>query len=288
MKSERRHELQTNSLALWLRWKGPEYWEKHGSKVLLVLVLIALGVVLIKWRIEAPKTAAIQAGNELAAARSLLQDFRLRMISNADAGDIPVHVKNALVLSDKPEVQAQAYNLRGEYEWILATAPPESTSRPTTAIEQAQAEHLKSAQDDYEKTLSVKDAPADLLATAQISLGKIEEQLGGEEMSKAGQKLTPGAEAHFAKAKQHYDAVINSPNMLQLQKEFARVYATELEKLQKPVWIVSEKTATTRGFLDIESEAPNTTRPAATQAHPATKASAGTRPVAPATTPSGK
>ena len=47
MKAERRHELQTNSLAQWLWWKAPEVWAKHGSKILLGVVLVALGVVLV-------------------------------------------------------------------------------------------------------------------------------------------------------------------------------------------------------------------------------------------------
>src|SRR5207253_7843671 len=40
MKAERRHELQTNTLALWLRWKGPEVWAKYGTHILLGVIII--------------------------------------------------------------------------------------------------------------------------------------------------------------------------------------------------------------------------------------------------------
>ena len=71
MKAQRRHELQTNTLAERLS-NLPEFWNKHGTKVLLVLVAIALVIVLIRYRISSARQATLTAARrpgDYAAAR---------------------------------------------------------------------------------------------------------------------------------------------------------------------------------------------------------------------------
>ena len=61
MKAERRHELQTNTLALWLRWKAPELWAKYGTHILLGIIIVMLGIVLIRHLMNKPVEEANRA-----------------------------------------------------------------------------------------------------------------------------------------------------------------------------------------------------------------------------------
>jgi len=59
MKAERRHELQTNTLALWLRWRAPEIWAKFGTHILLGVIIVLLAVVLVRHLMNKPVEEAI-------------------------------------------------------------------------------------------------------------------------------------------------------------------------------------------------------------------------------------
>ena len=69
MKAERRHELQTNTLALWLRWKAPDLWAKYGTHILLGVIIILLGIVVIRHLINKPTEEANRAAELLTSFR---------------------------------------------------------------------------------------------------------------------------------------------------------------------------------------------------------------------------
>ena len=86
MKAERRHELQTNSLALWLQIRLPEYWQKYGNHILLGLIIVIGAFWFVRWRIEAPKKAAAQAGQVLSAVdQNILELRRMQMVQEIGA-----------------------------------------------------------------------------------------------------------------------------------------------------------------------------------------------------------
>ena len=127
MKAERRHELQTNSLALWLRWRLPQIWQQHGTKILLGLIFVVLVIIVIRWRINAPKLAYARAEQALSQADQIMVRIRsgdtthdAESLKLVKAGQLPALVKNAMEESDKPLIQARSFNLLGDYYYSLA------------------------------------------------------------------------------------------------------------------------------------------------------------------------
>lgn len=272
MKAQRRHELQTNSLSLWIRWKLPEYWEKHGSKVLLVLVFIALGIVLIQWRLEAPKKAEAAAAAQIAAGRQALDQFRGFASSPAEAEEILQHANTAAKLSDRPGILAEADRLKGDYYWELSLHNVDPTTKPSASAIRQREDALNSAQEAFEKVITVQGASPESIGSAYMSLAAIEEQRAWEISRQGGGKPSAEAEKHWDAAKGYYQKVVDSPNMLDLHKTLAKAELAQLEELRKPVWIVAGS--------DLDMFGPSSrpsTQPAAT--HPATRsAGATTRP----------
>src|SRR5687768_1772382 len=67
MKSERRHELKTNALARGLG--SPETLRRHGSKVLLAVIVILLIIVWVRQRRSSTAERTIQIAAALTEAR---------------------------------------------------------------------------------------------------------------------------------------------------------------------------------------------------------------------------
>src|SRR5436190_152788 len=68
MKSERRHELQRNSLARWIE-NFPTFWRESGSKVMLVIIAILLAIAVYRW----VHITKVQKARDVAEALSLAQ-----------------------------------------------------------------------------------------------------------------------------------------------------------------------------------------------------------------------
>jgi tetratricopeptide (TPR) repeat protein len=300
MKAERRHELQTNSLALWLRWRAPEIWTKHGSKILLGLIFVLLGIVLIRWRMNAPREAAARAVDDLTEARQVLGELQQGARLPGEATEVPKRIESALKGSDDAAIQADGLLLLGDYYWTLATLPKpiEATTRPSLAPELPKAELFSQAKAAYEKALKVPDLSPAGAAKAHFGLAVIAEQQGEDQARKANWKLAPAQNPHWAEARQHYQAILDNPKIYDLLKDQARSHIEELETLQKPLWLVpaTQAAPTTRELLPLEPMGPlgpmlpptgttrPTTRPAGAMAPTAT-----TRPTTrPATTPAPK
>src|SRR5688500_5919199 len=156
MKSERRHELEANSLMLWLRWRAPELLERHGTKLLLGIVVIALAVVLIRYRINAPKQAAANAGDYLNLAQEYVQGLEMLNRTPGDAAQVTKLIGTALDESDDPVIQARAHLTLGDYYWALSNYPtfPEAATRPTFRPELPRNELLIKASEAYTKALA--------------------------------------------------------------------------------------------------------------------------------------
>src|SRR5690606_38533216 len=74
MKAERRHELQENTLAHHLQMM-PLYWQKYGTRILGVIVVILLVIVLINYRIRARQQGLVQAWDDVAIARNSVREI---------------------------------------------------------------------------------------------------------------------------------------------------------------------------------------------------------------------
>jgi hypothetical protein len=266
MKAERRHELQTNSLALWLHWKGPELAQKYGTHILMGVIVLALAVVLIRWRLEKPKTDEQRAIDRLSVARGFIGELEGGMIRPGDAAQAAKLINDAMEQSDAPIVQAQGYVTLGNYYWTLANWPvlPGSETQPSLRPELPHDELLTKASEQYSKALTLQGAPAYLVASAELGLGAVQEQQAFE-LSRAGKS---GADKLWADAKEHYEAVAKSDKTPGVLKDEAQWHIERLATLQEPLWLVppSALPAATQSTTQPAASAAPTTRPAAAAA----------------------
>lgn len=247
MKAERRHELQTNSLALWLRWRGPELWQQYGTKILLGLIFVAAAVVAVRYRLEAPTKALTQAVDKLASAREMIQELGIGR-PPADGQQIESLIREAMATSDKPSLQAEGHLALGDCYWALLTYPkiPEAATRPSLMPEQSREELFKRAQENY--SLALKELPdrPHVVARAHLGLAAVEETLAFETDRATGYKQPSDKNPHWAQAREHYEAVANSTTTPGILKGEAKQKLERLPTLMKPIWIAVPTPTTTR------------------------------------------
>jgi hypothetical protein len=256
MKSERRHELEANSLALWLRWRAPELLEKYGTKILLGVVIVALGVVLIRYRINAPKQAAANASDYLSLAREFVTGLEnLQRTPGDAAAQVTRLIQQAVDESDDPAIQSRAHLTLGDYYWALACYPslPEAATRPAFRPELPRNELLTKAHEAYTKALAVPDEQNYLKVRALISLGVVAE---GRARDSEGNS-TPQAAEQWKVAREQYEKVLALPNAPQALKDEAQWHIDELARVQQPVFLVAATQPTTAQ----STTAPGTTLP---------------------------
>src|SRR5881394_1255006 len=134
MKAERRHELQTNTLALWLRWRAPELWAKYGTHILLGVILVMLGVVLIRHLMNKPVEEATRASDYLTTAREQIRELSDGNRSPGEARTILTQIQQAMEQSKRPEIQSEAQLALGDYYWALFNAPLPPAAYPPAAV----------------------------------------------------------------------------------------------------------------------------------------------------------
>lgn len=277
MKAERRHELQTNSLALWIRWRAPEVWQEYGTKILLGVVLLLALVVFIRWRINAPKEAARLTEQDLALADRAVDELRAGARSPADAAQVPETIRAALGRVDEPNLQARGHALLGDYYWTLATLPipPQAATQPAWRIESTPDDLLAKAEEAFKQVLADKPEQPYLLARAHLGLGAIAETRAFQADRKANWKA-PTTNPAWTSAREHYAAVMELTKAPQSLKDEADWHIQQLPRLQKPIWLEQPKPEPTTQ----PTTQPGTTRPAAASVLPAPR----TPPAAPAAT----
>jgi hypothetical protein len=188
MKAERRHELQENSLSRFID-NLPVMARLYADRILLVIVLILLVVVLIRWRMNGNATRAAGVANDVATARSSVQQLsNLRMVGppdqiagqrsraidevNAAIDDVSANVSNA-----DAALQAQALIVKGDLYWTLANLPdiPGAATQPTLRLPRSRDEYLTQAADAYHQVLtSFPNEPAAAMS-ANFALAAIAE-----------------------------------------------------------------------------------------------------------------
>ena len=280
MKAERRHELQTNSLALWLRWRLPQIWQQHGTKILLGLILVALMILVIRWRLNAPKLAYTRAEQALSQADQIM--IRIRSGDTAHetdalklvkSGQLPALVKNALDESDKPLIQARSYNLLGDYYYSLAIrriSPDDATTRPFQT--DVSDKVLQQAKENYDKALEVKTDQPDLSARAHIGLGVIAISRAFQ-LSVEKQKWD---NEQWRIAREQFEAVANDTKAPMVFQEYAKGYLRAIKEAQNPVLVKSDGTP---------PRIPPTSQPTAVTPTPLPTTRESLLPIAPTTMP---
>jgi hypothetical protein len=247
MKAERRHELHTNSLALWLRWRLPQIWQQHGTKILLGLIAVAILIMVAQRIIAAPKAAFARAQESLAQADQVLSGLRNtnaaeepEVLKSVKSGEVRTRVTQALNESDKPLIQVRAAIVLGDYYYELAIhriSDTDATTRPmSTPIADKQ---LLAAKEQYEKALGIKTDQPDLVAHAHIGLANIAYTRAFEAVVRSSATTQWTSNPLWQVAIDQFNAVIDDPQAPQVLKDNARAQSSLVKQIQNnPVQVL--------------------------------------------------
>jgi hypothetical protein len=274
MKAERRHELQTNSLALWMRYRAPDLWQKYGNYILLGVVVAALLAVIIHNRIQKPTRDAERAATHLANAREIIEQLRHGLLPRLeDARQARSFINQAMEASSNPTVQARSYLALGDYHWAMYNVPvsPEAATRPGEHPDQSPQELLQGAEDNYRKARAAQDEAGDIIASALDGLAVVAEARALREDQASGYKTTS---AHWEAARKHYQEIIDHPRVPQVLKNVAAQKIETLSSRQQPVWLadpaatqaLATQPTTRRGLGGFVGPPAPGTRPATNEA----------------------
>lgn len=285
MKSERRHELKTNTLAHNLG-NLPELWRQYGTKILLGVVAV---LAIILW-IRVQRNNAIQqremAGEALSSAVSGIQSIqnlpltvRDPRLTNEHAKQIQSQVETAisqvLDTSDDEAVKAEALVARGDLNWHLATLPG---MRVTSALSGTRPTTSKAAT----RTASNSSEVEELLNKAQRAYDAAAHTAGAKPLTVATAKFGIAAIAEerqqWDAARKAYEEVRDDKSISQPFQEHAKLKLDDLTTIQKPVLI--GKPATEPALPDIEAQGPPA--PTSTGTRPTTKPTTSATSTAPA------
>ena len=234
MKSERRHELETNQLAQSLA-NLPELMRLYGSRILLAVTLVILVAVFVYTRVSTGRTAAAEAVNTLAFSRERLSSLRhfepLALNAPEDRRDtfrsyvqdvndaLDVVVRN----TDDATLLAEALVARGDLNWLIATYPelPEATTRPALQLSDNRQAPLNIAFESYSNVLNAyadQDMP---VLSARFGLAAIAENRG-----------------EWDAARTQYQAIADSDRFPDSFREEARSRIEQLDEVSQPILVV--------------------------------------------------
>lgn len=229
MKSERRHELQTNSLAQAMMSPNG-FLRTHGPKVLLTIIVALLVALLLHRRYQSNQAELDTGWSYITMAqRSLFQ-----LSQNAGIVSDPIQrannqrqivatidqTINPLLSSDQRMIAAQAYLVRGDLHWTLANLPAAAPTTQPVAAELTPSQNLDKAQEAYDKIIRVYGDLQDVATNARFGLAAIAEN-----------------RREFDKAKTVYEAIKNDPNVIPSYKTLAEEHLKILPEIQKRLYI---------------------------------------------------
>lgn len=250
MKSERRHELKQNTLAHGLETL-PDAGRRHGTKILVVMMVGLAVALLIRSRVSSSRAAAESAAHALSHGRELVEQLQVsservpatQFISVAQeiSKAVDTAVRQVLDSTDDPRMLAEARVLQGDLHWQLAAIPepPGSTTRPELAMPRTDDQLLESAATAYKAALDAKSAPHESITSARLGLAAVAEN-----------------RRQWDAAREHYQKVVDDRQTPQPLRDLAAGAITRLETLRKPPLIAPPAT-----LLSLEGATqPSTTR----------------------------
>jgi hypothetical protein len=234
MKAERRHELQTNTLAQFLT-DLPLYLRFHANKILVGVIILCLLILLIRHRINTAAEAKSATSAALQSAeRGIAQLKQIDQLQSTDVGraqerrKIVSEITNAIdqVITNTDEsrdaaIRANASLLQADMYWTLATlAPlPGAATQPGLA-QQSPADNLKNAENTYQNVLQQYDNLKYDKAAALLGLAAIEENRG-----------------NWDKAIDYYNRISADKAIPQLYKDVATSRIKLIPELKTPIYI---------------------------------------------------
>lgn len=187
MKADRRHELQENTLAHVLS-NFPLYLSIYAGRIITVVLIVALVVLVVRYRAAAKqqqfettrinlaqaREATFQLGQLVGGFRDPTQTAQLRsqLLLDANAA-IDAVIANA----DNDVIKAEAYVARGDLYWTAANLPDLSgaATQPALALPEPRNDLLGKAEGAYQQVLSQFPNQPLAKGTALIGLAAVAE-----------------------------------------------------------------------------------------------------------------
>jgi tetratricopeptide (TPR) repeat protein len=235
MKAERRHELQTNTLAKALQ-DLPLYLRFHGNKILVGVIVLCVLVLLFRHRMNSAKENSQLSATGLTSARMGVNQLRVsdqmlpteiaraeqrRTISNSVSQSID-DILNNTSDPDDAAIRAQALLLRGDLNWELANLPKlaGASTMPALALPQEPSQYLDTAAAAYEQVLSQYNDQKMAKGSALFGLAAIAENRG-----------------NWDNAIERYQAITKDEAIPQSFRNLAQQRLAMIPQIRKPVYI---------------------------------------------------
>ena len=223
MKSERRHDLKTNTLSQQLEGL-PDYWREYGNKILLVIIVGLLVYIAVRYYRDKKARDLEQVSVAMETIRTSMRELDQLQVAEAmgsPASDarqkvsstINDSISTVLSTSKDPKVLARAYIAQGDLDWKLANMPdpPGATTRPDLKISNRDG-LLGGAAESYSKVLEAPYSSDPLsVVTARMGLAAVAENRG-----------------KWDEAKSQYQAIVDAKNLSQAFKDIAAKRLTDL------------------------------------------------------------
>ncbi len=244
MKSEHRHELQTNSLASSVA-SLPETLKKHSSKILTVLAIALLVVAAIRYKRSQDAMADASVRQSLASAwngldmlRNTLRNLEqmrmflppeqvkeeLQKVLDAAESDVKSSVQSVIDVSDagsdKPQL-ASAYAALGQLYWTMSNESPLASTGPATQPTTRPTNYLDLSRDAYLKIVTDYSDQKQPVVAARFALAAIAENKND-----------------WKTARDQYKAIIESTDVMPTDKVMAERRIADVDHFEKPLLLL--------------------------------------------------
>ena len=231
MKSERRHELKTNTLAEALAKLPNTGRRRVTTSVTIALVGIAI-FSLVRYRLDANAKRVAQANDDLAVAREEINEIKTMTMQPVDPSqpeeqykDVTARLNNVLSTAggSNPKLAAEALLARGDVNWNMAQLAM-STTQPS-AYRQPAADLLKSAASAYQQVVDGYPAQYFSVATARFGLAAIAED-----------------QQDWEGERKQYQAITDEKRLDDMTQTLAKGLLATVDQLQTPPLIAAPAT----------------------------------------------
>lgn len=242
MKSERRHELQTNELAKQIA-KLPDTTRQYGTRLALVVALIAVVVFFFYYRSssrkanEAAEAEVLQAITQEVINLTHYQHLDQARDASGEASPVQAmsNLRNqvaeirkglaSLGESENTKIRAKALQVRGDLNLFLATSPelPQATTRPSLGFGDLRTGAMATAAESYQSIIQTYGDQPLPVAGAHFGLAALAEDQG-----------------KWDDARKEFQAIIDQPNLPASIAAQAKARLDSIDQAMQPVYISTQ------------------------------------------------
>jgi hypothetical protein len=257
MKSDRRHEFKENTLDKVLTG-APDIGRKYGGMLLLVVLAAVVGYMLIRYRINSTREAHRAASENLATARTNINQLgQLEMVpvpaqQKAEmrkrwADDARAAIDAVSGSANDPTLLAEALLAKGDLNWTLAHMKelPEAATQPALRLQGNRDALLGEAESAYAQVVTGYGEQKLAVVAAQLGLAAVYEDNGA-----------------WDKAKQNYQILIDDPTVAEAYKTQARIRLEKAADWSQPVLLAAATQPGAGGATPSTATSPAATSPA--------------------------